>query len=160
MNELSQYKYRGARAMVLLHEQQLRGFLGVWRKAAGSGLTLPKTSDPAYASMETLLYHVLRAARGYMVWMAEMLGLPDPEIREVPPKEELVAQLDTYVEHLLGCWRAPLANVEEDAFHKPEYASKWKVNYCIDAMLEHAVMHPIRHSFQLTELMGERVPGE
>jgi hypothetical protein len=24
---------------------------------------------------------------------------------------------------------------------------------CIDAMLEHAVMHPIRHAFQLEELM-------
>ena len=28
--------------------------------------------------------------------------------------------------------------------------------YCIDAMLEHAVMHPIRHAFQLDELIKDR----
>lgn len=38
----------------------------------------------------------------------------------------------------------------------PEYPSRWKTLYCVDAMLEHAVMHPIRHAFQLEELMGER----
>jgi hypothetical protein len=27
------------------------------------------------------------------------------------------------------------------------------VTYTIDAMLEHAVMHPIRHTFQLEELV-------
>jgi hypothetical protein len=33
--------------------------------------------------------------------------------------------------------------------------------YSIDAMLEHAVMHPIRHSYQLEELMAaEYADGE
>ena len=34
-----------------------------------------------------------------------------------------------------------------------EYPSEWQTLYSIDSMLEHAVMHPIRHTFQLEELM-------
>jgi hypothetical protein len=43
-----------------------------------------------------------------------------------------------------------------EEFSKPVYSSRWGVNYCVDAMLEHAVMHPERHRFQLLELMGAR----
>ena len=45
---------------------------------------LPQTHDPAYASLDTLLRHVLGAARGYMTVMCEVLELPDPEIRATP----------------------------------------------------------------------------
>ena len=37
----------------------------------------------------------------------------------------------------------------------PEYPSQWKTRYCIDSMLEHAVMHPVRHAFQLDELLKD-----
>jgi len=45
--------------------------------------------------------------------------------------------------------------VAEEKFYQPEYLAPWKTKYCIDSMLEHAVMHPIRHHFQLKELMDE-----
>ena len=74
------YKSRAVRALVLLHDEHLRRFLVVWKQARAASVTLPQTEDPAYASLDTLLRHVLRAARGYMTWMCEVLELPDPEI--------------------------------------------------------------------------------
>jgi uncharacterized damage-inducible protein DinB len=115
---------------------------------------LPAGDDPNYASLEALLRHVLRAARGYMVWICEMLELPDPQIRSTPQAGEIEAEAESYLEHLLEQWRRPLAEVPEERFYSPEYPSRWKVDYCIDAMLEHAVMHPIRHQFQLMELLA------
>jgi hypothetical protein len=46
--------------------------------------------------------------------------------------------------------------VRDDQLETPEYRSRWQTLYSIDAMLEHAVMHPIRHAFQLEELMRQR----
>ncbi len=154
METLSHYRYRGARALVLLHDQALREFVNTWKQAKRSEIKLPQTSDPNYASLETLLYHVLRAARGYMTWICEQLELPDPQIREAPAVEKIAAEVDQYLEHLLQQWRIPLASVERERFYRPEYPSRWNVKYCIDAMLEHAVMHPIRHRFQLRELLS------
>jgi hypothetical protein len=153
MDNLKKYRHRGARALVYLHEQHLRQFLNTWKKALASGVSLPETDDPSYESYNTLLRHVLRWARGYMNWICEKLHLPDPEIKPVPEADVIENEAENYLEHLLEKWREPLVDVPQERFYKPEFTAPWKSNYCIDAMLEHAVMHPIRHNFQLGELM-------
>ena len=153
MSELKPYRSGGARALVLLHDRHLRSFVDTWFQAQAAGVVLPETDDPSYVSMEALLRHVLRAARGYMTWFCQVLELPEPGIRKTPETDTVEAEADSYLTHLLEQWRLPLADVDEPRFHQPTFASRWGVHYCIDAMLEHAVMHPIRHSFQLAELM-------
>ena len=150
------YRSRAVRALVLLHDDHLRRFLVVWKQARAASVVLPKTDDPAYASLETLLRHVLGAAAGYMTWMCEVLELPDPQIRTRPEPTALPAEADSYMEHVLEKWRTPLRDVGDDRLETPEYPSRWQTRYSIDAMLEHAVMHPIRHAFQLEELMHQR----
>jgi hypothetical protein len=144
------------RALVLLHDEHLRHFLVVWKKAQAASVVLAKTDVAAYASLDTLLRHVLGSARGYMTWMCEVLELPDPEIRIPPQPTALSEEADSYMEHVLEQWRTPLRDVGDDRLETPEYASRWGPRYSIDAMLEHAVMHPIRHTFQLEELMRPR----
>lgn len=158
MNPLPAYRYGGARTMVFLHGQYLQKFLEVWQKAKVSKIVLPQTDDPNYVSMETLLRHVLGAAGSYMIWMCEKLGLPDPEIKPPPKLEIIEAEAEPYLTHLISQWQMPLAEVEEERFHKPEYPSNWGTRYCVDAMLEHAVMHPILHRVQLQELLEEQLP--
>jgi hypothetical protein len=150
------YRSRAVRALVLLHDAHVRRFLVVWNQAQAASVVLPKTDDPAYASLETLLRHVLGSARGYMTWMCEVLELPDPKIRIPPEPTALPGEVDSYVEHVLEKWRTPLRDVGDDRLDTPEYPSRWQTRYSIDAMLEHAVMHPIRHAFQLEELMRQR----
>jgi hypothetical protein len=103
--------------------------------------------------------HVLGAARHYMVWMCEVLGLPDPGIRPAPDAATIVRDAEDYMEHVLERWRAPLSDVGNERLETPDYPSQWQTRYCIDAMLEHAVMHPIRHAFQLEELMKAYPPS-
>ncbi len=150
---LKEYRYNGARSLVLLHEKYLTSLLQTWRRAKSLNIALPETEDSDYKSLDTLLRHILRSARGYIIWMCDKLDLPDPEIKAAPEPEVVESEADDYLVHLLDKWRLPLADIEEDKFHSPTYASRWGVDYCIDAMLEHAVMHPIRHEFQLSELI-------
>lgn len=152
---LPAYAYTGAAAMVRLHEQHLRNFLDAWLRAKQAGVALPETTDPTYVSMDSLLYHVLGCARSYMVWMCEVLRLPDPGIRTTPEPEAIAAQASDYLEHVVEGWRTPLAEIPEERFNE-EHPSRWKVTYCVDAMMEHAVMHPIRHAFQLETLIREK----
>ena len=152
--DMNSYKYGGATALVELHAKHLREFLGVWKEAKVAGVALPDTSDPDYDSLEHVLRHTLGAAAGYMNWVCRQLELPDPEIDRAPELEEIEAKADAYMEHVLERWQGPLFDVEESAFEPKTYAASWGTHYCIDAMLEHAVMHPIRHSHQLKRLMG------
>jgi len=155
MNTLPKFRYGGGRTMVNLHGQYMQEFLAVWKKAKTAEIDLPETDHPGYASMEALLGHVLGAARSYMIWMTQKFELPDPKIEPIPSLEEIEAEADDYLAHLIQQWRTPLTEVEEGRFDEKEYKSNWGVLYCVDAMLEHAVMHPILHRVQLQELMEE-----
>jgi hypothetical protein len=88
-----------------------------------------------------------------MTWICEKLNLPDPEIEEAPDGNLIEMKAEKYVSHLLEKWRLPLSDIPEENFHEQNYVSRWGVEYCIDAMMEHAVMHPIRHEFQLRNLI-------
>jgi hypothetical protein len=150
------YRSRAVRALVLLHEEHLRRFVRTWKLALAASVSLPLTDDSAYASLGALGRHVLGAAGGYMVWMCEVLTLPDPGIRSAPDVAAMVRDADDYLEHVLERWRTPLREVPDEQLETPEYPSRWQTRYCIDSMLEHAVMHPIRHTFQLDELIKDR----
>ena len=150
--ELQNYRWRGARALVLLHEKAMRELLPVWRRAKAAGVQLPQTEDQDYASLETVLRHALRASRGYMTWLCEKMGLPDPGIDPPPEPDRVEGEADRYLTHLLERWRLPLAEVEEARFSEV-YKTRWGEEVSCEGMLEHAVMHPLRHRFQLEELM-------
>ena len=154
--DLPKYKYNGARALVILHERHLRSCIQTWKEAKSLNIKLPETEDKDYESLETVLRHILRAARGYMTWMCDKLNLPDPGIEVQPEPDSVEIKADEFINHLLEKWRLPLADVPEEKFHSPTFTSRWGVDYCIDAMLEHAVMHPIRHEFQLRNLINEQ----
>ena len=120
MNPLPPYKFGAARTMVYLHGQYLQAFLAVWQQAQAAGLALPETDDPSYVSLETLLHHVMGAARRYMVWMCSQLDLPDPAIKPAPPPEVIEGEAGGYLAHLIERWELPLAEVEEERFARPE----------------------------------------
>ena len=160
MEKFPPYEYRGARALVLLHDRYLREFWEIWKTSKASGVILPQTDHPGYVSLETLLKHVLGCARHYLVWICEQLELPDPEIRPAPTPDVIETEAEAYLDHLRDQWRTPLARIEEVRFDKPVYLSEWGMQYSIDSMLEHAVMHPILHRFQLQELLEEQGKGD
>jgi hypothetical protein len=152
----AKYKYNGAKALVALHEIHIKSFYRTWKQAKQLNIELPKTDDPYYKSLDTLLYHVLRSARGYMIWICAQLNLPDPKIDEAPLPEIVVENAEAYIDYLTTKWDHPLRDIPSKKFEDKVFKSNWGVDYCIDAMLEHAVMHPIRHEFQLKNLIRKK----
>ncbi len=142
------------RALVALHAEELSSFLETWRAAEAQGLALPATEDPSYASREHLLVHVLACAAGYLVWICEQLEATPPDLDRSPPPEGFGAAAGTHMEKTLAAWDVSLRELTEAQIDGPAYNSRWGVPYCIDSMLEHAVMHPMRHRHQLEHLMG------
>jgi len=96
-----------------------------------------------------------------MIWMCEKLDLPKPDLSPLPDATQIETEAALYFEQLLEKWKTFLAGVPEELFFNQTYVSRWGVLYTIEAMLEHAVLHPMRHSFQLREIMdGEDLTAE
>ena len=149
------FAHRGARALIALQERELRAFLPVWREAKARNLALPETDDDDYDSLEHLLRHVLRASGRYITWICRVLELPDPRVPPEPPLDQISTNADDYLEGVLAAWREPLRDVPPERYDDRTYTSNWGVQLTIESMLEHAVAHPMRHVFQLRELLAQ-----
>jgi hypothetical protein len=149
------FTWRGARALVLLHEESMRAALAAWRRAKAAKVKLPASDNAAYASLETVLHHVLKAGRNMFLWISEKLALPDPKIDEAPEPSRIEAEADRYLQHLLDRIRPLFAGVDAKRFEEV-HKDRSGHDTSLLARLEHAVVHPQRHRFQLEEMMEKR----
>jgi hypothetical protein len=154
LSELQDYKYRGARALLILNEYGLQRFLEGWKEAKAQGVSLPVTDNPAFQSYEYLIRHVFEMPRSSMTWICEKLRLPDPNIKEPPDVLVIDKEADWYLVYLIEKLREPLADVEPQRFYDVTYETAWKEQYTIHMMLEHIVCHAFRHVLQIEELIA------
>lgn len=150
------FKSRGVRALVMLQMDEMEQLFAVWKKAKRLGVKLPATRDPAYQSLDLLMRHPLRSCRGYLTWLCEVLDRPDPRIPDPPEPEKVAVHGAAYLKVLAKAWEKHMAWMPAkvlDSF--AVHTSRWGAPMTVEAMLEHAVVHPMRHRFQLEELIAK-----
>ena len=148
------FKSNAVRNCVELHEVELRRFHEVWERFCASGKPLPATDDPSYASAEHLGGHVFRAARGYLTWVGEFVDRPVTDVDAETDPVSIARKGRAFVDEVLAAWRRHLARLEDREMTAATRKSRWGQDYTIEQMLEHAVVHPMRHRIQLERLMS------
>jgi uncharacterized damage-inducible protein DinB len=155
-----EFRSRAVRSLVELHEAELRAFLAVWERFVASGAPMPNANgDPDYESPERLATHVVVAARSYMMWIREQLGTPVTDLTLVRDAAEVAPRLRAHVEETLEGWRRHLADVVDTDLSPAVYTSRWGEPFLIEQMLEHAVVHPMRHRLQLERALSATARG-
>jgi uncharacterized damage-inducible protein DinB len=148
------FKSNAVRSCVELHEAELRRFYEVWERFCASGKALPVADDPSYASAEHLGGHVFRAARGYLTWIGEFVSRPVTDVDAETDPVRIARKGRVFVDEVLAAWRRHLALLEDREMTPATRKSRWGEDYNIEQMLEHAVVHPMRHRIQLERLMS------
>lgn len=153
------FKSRGVRALVVLQMEELEKLFVVWKKARRVGVKLPKTDDPAYQSIDLLMRHPLRSCRGYLTWLCEVLGRRDPRVPDPPEPEHVASDGAAYLKLLAKAWEKHMAWMPGAVLDSPQvYTSRWGAPMTVEAMFEHAAVHPMRHRFQLEEMLARKRP--
>ncbi len=150
------FKSNAVRSCVELHEIEINRFFETWKAFCAGGIQLPKTSDPSYESPEHLGGHVLCAARNYLTWIGECVKRP---VADLDPENDLVRiarKGRVFLDEVLAAWRRHLGALEDSELAPARYKSRWGEDYDVEQMLEHAIVHPMRHRIQLQRLMSFR----
>jgi len=153
------FKSNAVRSCVELHETELNRFYDTWQAFRASSTPLPDTDDPSYQSADHLGGHVFQSARSYLTWIGECVKRP---VTDLDVDTDLVSLARTgraFVDAVLEAWRRQLALLEDAELAPSVYQSRWGEDYNIEQMLEHAVVHPMRHRIQLERLMAQRGPS-
>jgi hypothetical protein len=152
---MTEFRSRGVKSLVELHEIELRNFVATWKRFKASGLPMPEArGDADYESPERLVAHVQGSARSYLLWIFEVLEQPIADLELIRDPAIIVPQLDTFMAETLAAWDQNLVRLESEQLAPTQYASRWGEPFDIEQMLEHAVVHPMRHRIQLERLLS------
>ena len=152
---MEEFRSRGVRSLTELHEHELKDFVATWRRFVASGKPMPEAhGDAHYESPERLVAHVQGAARSYLLWIWEVLESPIESLPLIRDADVIVPRLDAFMAETLDGWRRHLAPLEDDQLSPKQYLSRWGEPHTIEQMLEHAVVHPMRHRIQLERILA------
>jgi len=115
----------------------------------------PETSDPDCRSIQTILNHVVRAGYGYANYIRKQFGDNWKERKEdydlnSPEKAciELDIMLNYTIETLENKWDLTFDDTVNNIMK-----TSWGQNYDFEQLLEHAIVHVLRHRRQIERFL-------
>jgi len=155
-----EFQSRAVRSLVELHEREMRSFLEMWKRFVASGAPMPEAhGDESYASREKLGGHVLMAARGYLTRIGEWLGRPVTDVDASQDAGEVTGRAPEFLEQVLAAYRRHLAAVTTEELEPQKHRTRWGELMSVEMLLEHAVVHPMRHRIQLERILQGDAPA-
>ena len=151
---MTEFKSRAVRSLVELHEIEMKKFFEVWDRFVASGLPMPEArGDADYQSRDHLVGHVVRAARNYLTWIGEQLGRPVTDVDLETDSLKIAPRAKDFAAEVAAAWRRHMPLIADEELEPNAYKTRWGVLMTIESMLEHAVVHPMRHRIQLERLL-------
>ncbi len=114
-----------------------------------------QTDDDDCRSAQTIMSHVVGAAYGYADYIREQFSIASTRpqrklLSRQESLEQLNAALDYTVETLEGRWE-----MSDEEISKTVIESRWGVVYNVESMLEHAIVHILRHRRQIEKFIRQ-----
>lgn len=160
MDELG-YRPGGVGAMMDEYERVARDLtrvVGALTEEEFEVLRDPDTDNEDCRSIQTIMVHVVRATYGYAEYIRVALGIPGERPAPPPPTRDgtidgLAAGLVYTAGVLEGRW-----TMSDDEIVTVTFQTRWGQTYDLEQMLEHAIVHILRHRRQIERFLGRPNP--
>jgi uncharacterized damage-inducible protein DinB len=119
-----------------------------------------ETEDESCRSIQTITTHVVGAGYGYANYIRKVFSMSfEPIQREPVQRGEASGKIDKMlaytIETLDGKWE-----MSEDEICKIVIHSGWGVTYDLEQLLEHAIVHVLRHRRQIEKFLAKFEAGK
>lgn len=149
------FQSRAVRNLVDLHEREMNAFLATWRRFDAAGAPMPEArGDDSYQSRDHLIAHVCMAARGYLVRIGEWVGRPVTDLDMTTDVAAIAARHEAFAVEVMAAYRRHLALVTTEELEPQKHRTRWGDLMSVEMLLEHAVVHPMRHGVQLERILA------
>jgi hypothetical protein len=115
----------------------------------------PSTSDPNCRSIQTILAHVVSSGYSYAIYIRTLRGetveRPAPQLRSTVT--EYQNDLDSVFAFTLETFSAIREGELEQFDVEHKIATRWGQVYDIEQMMEHAIVHVMRHRRQIEKFV-------
>jgi uncharacterized damage-inducible protein DinB len=114
----------------------------------------PQTTDPNCRSIKTIVNHMIGSGYGYADYIRQAFSVPSGRpapavLGRTESLESFRRMLDYTVQTLEGRW-----NYTDEQTGAVRINSRWGVQYDMEQILEHAIVHILRHRRQIERFLG------
>jgi uncharacterized damage-inducible protein DinB len=113
------------------------------------------TGDEDCRSVQTIISHVVTAGYGYADYIRHLFSISSARpankvLKQSESLKELESMIEYTVDTLDGKWEMSDEVIERTTIH-----SLWGVKYDLEQLLEHAIVHILRHRRQIEKLLQQ-----
>ena len=111
------------------------------------------TKDEDCRSVQTIMNHVVRAGYGYSNYIRKEFGInSDSPVYQINDADEAISHFDRMLEYtvqtLEGKWEMP-----DEEMNKIKIITRWGTTLHMETLLEHAIVHILRHRRQIERFL-------
>lgn len=104
-------------------------------------------------SVEVIMNHVVRAGYGYSNYIREALQIDLlPIVDKKIPQSEIVAEIDKMMDYAYETFENE-PKITDEQMENIYFQTRWGIQYNIDQLMEHAIIHILRHRRQIEKFL-------
>ncbi len=113
-----------------------------------------ETTDPDCRSVQTVISHVIRSGYGYPSYIRPFFSMEifRPETEGIV-KDDAIRYLKEMFEYNLATFEGKHEMTESEA-SAITFKTRWGADYDLEGIMEHAIVHILRHRRQIAKFMG------
>ncbi len=105
--------------------------------------------DDHCCSIEVIMKHVVRAGYGYSKYIRDALSIDAKPIEDKKiPQKEIGAEIDKMFAYTAAIFEDE-RQITDEEMNDIFFKTRWCKSYNIDQLLEHAIVHALRHRRQI-----------
>ena len=110
-------------------------------------------TDPDCRSGQTVLRHVIRSGYGYADLLRAVFGISSasPDV-DLPARADVAARLDDMMAYTIATFDGRWEITDEEVLAS-SILTRWGQTYDIEQLLEHAIVHVLRHRRQTIKFL-------
>lgn len=114
----------------------------------------PNTKDDDCRSVQTIVSHVINSGYGYANYIRDWYSISvNSPARRLYAQNEFIEEFDKMIEYknktLEGKW-----DLTDEEIMKVKINSRWGPEYDIEQLMEHAIVHILRHRRQIEKFVS------
>ena len=132
---------------------ELQALLAIVPDADFSQIVDTATQDDDCRSMQTILRHVVRSGYGYANYIRTHFNQAvDTLEHPLPSRTEAIERLNAVITYTVATLETHW-HMTDSEIAKVVIQSRWGVTYDLEQLLEHAIVHILRHRRQLEKFL-------
>lgn len=155
-NSLEDYREGAIGALLDEHEKAISEYLELLERVNQEEFVKivdSDTEDDDCRSFQTISNHVVNAGYGYCSYIRNQFEGPTDRVRvDVNDVTKVRSQLKDMFEYMVQTL-TPLRNITDEKLNTNIITSPWGQKYDLEEMLEHSIVHILRHRRQLEKFL-------